>query len=97
MAADHPQATATVQIHDGSVRVTQWRFQPGEATGHHRHEYDYVVVPITTGELTLVERGVARVSPITAGHAYARPAGVEHDVVNESAREVVFVEIELIG
>ena len=97
MAADHPQATATVQIDDGRVRVTEWRFQPGEATGHHRHEYDYVVVPITTGELTLVEEGAARVAPITAGQAYARTAGVEHDVVNESSREVVFVEIELTG
>jgi quercetin dioxygenase-like cupin family protein len=97
MAGDHQQATATVQIDDGRVRVTEWRFRPGEATGHHRHEYDYVVVPITTGELTLVEQGVARVAPITAGQAYARPAGVEHDVVNESAREVVFVEVELTG
>ena len=96
MAAVHQKATATVQIDDGRVRVTEWRFQPGVATGHHRHEHDYVVVPITTGELTLVENGTARVSPISAGHAYARPAGVEHDVINESVREVVFVEIELL-
>jgi hypothetical protein len=30
---------------------------PRSATGHHRHEYDYVVVPMTGGELTVVGRG----------------------------------------
>jgi len=29
--------------------------------------------------------------------AYFRPAGVEHDVFNGGDRELVFVEVELIG
>ena len=48
-------ATPTVLIDNERVRVTEWRFRPGEATGWHRHEYDYVVVPVTTGKLHLKE------------------------------------------
>ena len=45
-------ATPTQLIDNERVRVTEWRFRPGEATGWHRHEFDYVVVPVTTGQLT---------------------------------------------
>ena len=89
------RARATIQIDDARVRVTEWRFRPGDATGHHRHEMPYVVVPMTTGALDI--RGSAGVTEahLTAGQAYTRPAGVEHDVVNPNAYEFVFVEIEL--
>lgn len=84
-----------VQLDGPDVRITRWRLPPGGATGHHRHEYDYVVVPMTDGELTIVaDSGTSR-APITAGEAYFRKAGVEHDVKNDTAREIVFVEIEL--
>ena len=43
------RAVATVKIDNERVRVTEWRFAPGAATGWHRHELDYVVVPMTTG------------------------------------------------
>jgi beta-alanine degradation protein BauB len=33
-------AIPTVQIENGHVRVTEWRFAPGAATGFHRHEHD---------------------------------------------------------
>lgn len=92
----HPAARATVQIDEPHVRVTEWRFAPGEATGWHRHEYDYVVVPVVSGTLTIVHPDGSRTaSEIRLGQSYARPAGVEHDVVNASDREVAFVEIEL--
>ena len=45
------KAVPTVMIEDERVRVTEWRFAPGAATGYHVHEHDYVVVPITTGTL----------------------------------------------
>jgi len=89
------RARATVQIDDARVRVIEWRFRPGDATGHHRHEMPYVVVPMTTGALDIHgPDGVAK-APLTTGQAYARPAGVEHDVVNANVFEFVFVEIEL--
>src|ERR1700722_16073569 len=91
-----PAAVPTVQIDNPRLRVTEWRFAPGAATGRHRHEHDYVVVPMTTGRLLLEEKdGVARYVELTAGGSYAREAGVEHDVVNATDSEFVFIEIEL--
>src|SRR5262245_50559735 len=54
LAATAGRAVPTVQIDNELVRVTEWRFAPGAATGHHRHEMDYVVVPLTTGRLAAV-------------------------------------------
>ena len=91
-----PAAVPTVQVDTPRLRVTEWRFAPGAATGWHRHEHDYVVVPMTTGRLLLEEPGgISRYSQLTAGVSYARETGVEHDVVNDSDAEFVFVEIEL--
>ena len=89
------EGKATVQTETPEVRVTEWRLPPGSATGHHRHVYDYVVVPMTDGELTIVAASGMAPGPIKAGQSYFRKAGVEHDVQNRTAREIVFVEIEV--
>ncbi len=88
-------AVATVVVDNERVRVTEWRFAPGAHTGPHRHEYPYVVVPMTTGPLAI--RGAAgdSMTQLTAGAPYYREAGVEHDVINPNAGEFVFLEIEL--
>lgn len=88
-------AIGNTQVDTPEVRVTEWRLPAGSAIGHHRHEFDYVVVPITDGVLTVVSDGGVAHNPIKAGQSYFRKAGVEHDVRNETAREIVFVEIEL--
>jgi beta-alanine degradation protein BauB len=89
------KATARVFIDNERVRVAEWRFAPGAATGWHRHEYDYVVVPMLDGRLKLVEAGGERFSELKQGVPYFRNAGVEHDVVNANDYEYLFVEIEL--
>jgi beta-alanine degradation protein BauB len=90
------KAEPMLQIDNARVRVTEWRFAPGAATGWHRHEYDYVVVPLTSGRLLLREPGGGeRTVELTAGASYNRPVGVEHDVINPGPGEFVFVEIEL--
>jgi quercetin dioxygenase-like cupin family protein len=89
-------AIPTVQIDTARLRVTEWRFPPGAATGWHRHDHDYVVVPMTTGRLLLEEPGGGfRHAALTAGISYSRETGVEHDVINDNDTEFVFVEIEL--
>ena len=88
-------ARPTVQTDGPEVRVTEWRLPPGSATGHHRHDYDYVVVPMTDGVLTVVAASGTSQAPINAGQSYFRKAGVEHDVQNRTGREIVFVEIEV--
>ncbi len=89
-------ATPTVQIDNGRVRVTEWRFTAGAATGRHRHAHDYVVVPGTTGALRIVTvDGQESTAQLTAGLAYFRQAGAEHDVINPHSGDFVFVEIEI--
>ena len=88
-------ARATVQIDNERVRVTEWRFAPGEATGHHRHELDYVVVPLSTGRLELRGPQGVTLAELVTGRPYFRGAGVEHDVANPNAFEFAFVEIEI--
>ena len=89
-------AVPTVQIDNEHLRVTEWRFAPGAATGFHRHEHDYVVVPARDGELKLIgARGEASTAQLHLGKSYFRNAGVEHDVINNGPSEMVFIEIEL--
>jgi len=80
------------------VRVTERLLLPGESTGHHIHEYDYVVVPLTGGELTIVDAaGNSTKFPTEMGGACARQKGVAHNVFNLSDQEIRFTEIELLG
>ena len=90
-----PQAIATVQISNERVIVTEWRFPPGAETGWHRHAHDYVVVPVTGGELFLETPDGNFTVPLTLGQSYNRNVGVEHNVINPTEQEVVFVEIEV--
>ncbi len=88
-------AVPTVQVDNERTRVTEWRFAPGAATGFHRHEYDYVIVPQTDGRLKLIgPDGAESFAELTAGQSYFRNAGVEHDVINANDHEFVFVEVE---
>jgi quercetin dioxygenase-like cupin family protein len=84
-----------VQIDNARVIVTEWRFAPGAETGWHRHGHDYVVVPQTDGELLLETPEGQQTAPLVTGQAYSRALGVEHNVINNSAHEVVFIEIEI--
>ena len=88
-------ATGTVQVETVEVRVTEWRLPVGSAIGFHRHEFDYVVVPITDGVLTVVSASGSVESPIKVGQSYFRKAGVEHDVRNHTDRGIVFIETEI--
>jgi quercetin dioxygenase-like cupin family protein len=89
-------ATGTVQLDDDKVRVTRWDFPPGAETGWHRHGMAYVVVPVTDGSLLLELPGGGTASAeLKAGISYARPFGVEHNVVNAGDTPLSFVEIEM--
>ena len=95
---DRPaMATQTVMIENERVRVSEWRFSDGAETGHHRHEYDYIVVPMTTGDLKMVEiDGSENIASLAKGRPYFRSKGVEHNVINASGGDFAFIEIELL-
>ena len=90
-------AIPTEFINNASARVTEWRFKErGDNTGWHRHEYDYVVVPLFDGTLEIeTEGGKRTVGDMKTGIPYFREAGIEHDVINANDFECAFVEIEL--
>ncbi|MDP6895583.1 MAG: cupin domain-containing protein [Rhodospirillales bacterium] len=95
--SDSATATAkpTLQHDNDRTRVTLWEFAPGAATGWHRHEMDYVIVPLTTGKLKLLgSDGVENETDLTAGVSYFREAGVEHDVINVNDFDFTFLEVE---
>ena len=97
MPKQRAAAIATLRIDEAQVRATEFRFAPGAETGWHRHEYDYVVVPLLDGKLLLEEPGgTSRIAELRAHIPYARRAGVEHNVVNANDFEFSFLEVELL-
>lgn len=88
------QSVATVFIDNDRTRVTEWRFDPGAETGQHRHEHDYVVVPMFTGRLRIVSADGEMQSGLTVSSPYFRQAGAEHNVFNADDVEFAFIEIE---
>jgi quercetin dioxygenase-like cupin family protein len=69
-------AKSDVQVDTAEVRVTEWRLAPGSATGHHIHEMDYVIVPVTAGEMTIVApNGERSKAQLATGKSYFRKGG----------------------
>lgn len=95
MSPDRPKATSKLLEENARVIVTEWRFAPGAETGWHRHAHDYVVVCLTAGKL-LAETSAGNVeTALQFGQSYARPVGVEHNIVNAGDKEFAFVEVEI--
>ncbi|MBE1283614.1 MAG: cupin [Rhodobacteraceae bacterium] len=98
MCSSTGTARPTVQIDNDRVRVTEWRFaKKGDNTGWHRHEYDYVVIPLFDGVLEIdLGNGERTTAQMKNGIPYYREIGVEHDVINGNDFECAFVEVELL-
>ena len=89
-------ATSKIMIDNEKTRVTSWAFEPGEETGQHIHEYDYVVVPMKNGELKLVDHnGLVSISKLQKGISYYKEKGVNHNVINNNNFAYSFIEIEI--
>jgi quercetin dioxygenase-like cupin family protein len=93
--SSRPPAKSTLLQETERVIVTEWRLAPGAETGWHRHAHDYVVVCLTSGKL-LAETAQGNIeTELALGQSYARPLGVEHNIVNAGGAEFAFVEVEL--
>jgi quercetin dioxygenase-like cupin family protein len=91
------EAVPTVHIDNDRIRVTTWSFgEEGAATGWHRHEFDYVVVPMADGTLAITGAdGAVTEAQLRTGIPYHRQAGVEHDVRNATPGPFAFIEVEV--
>ena len=98
MRGSQGSATPAFVIENERVKVTEWRFKArGDNTGWHRHDHDYVVVPLFSGTLEIdLGNGERTTTEMTSGVPYYRELGVEDDVINGNDLECAFVEIELL-
>ncbi len=86
---------SNIMIDNERTRVTLWTFKPGEETGQHIHEFDYVVVPLKDGQLKIINDDKSTtLSDLKKGISYFRNKGVSHNVINNNDYTYSFVEIE---
>lgn len=89
-------STGEVQLDNGIFRVTRWTISPDGIIPMHKHEHEYVVVPMVTDTMHVRNADGTEIrAELEAGVSYTRPAGSEHEVSNPGGRaDVVFVEVE---
>jgi quercetin dioxygenase-like cupin family protein len=88
--------SSTLLLENEKVRVTLFDFDPGQETGWHVHEYDYVITAVTVCLMMLQHPdGRQTILEVPAGNAYSRDACVSHNVINTSDHQMSFIEIEL--
>lgn len=90
------EAVSEVQLENESFRVMKWTIAPGATIPMHVHEYEYVVIPLTTGPMVVRNAdGTVIHAELVTGVSYTRPGGSEHSVSNEQSDDtVVFIEVE---
>lgn len=91
-------AVGKILLENTRMRVTEWSFaKRGDETGWHRHEHDYLVVPMFTGVLDIdLPNGETMQAALEEGVPYARDAGVEHNVKSGNDFHCRFIEVELL-
>lgn len=87
--------TVTEQIDNARTCVNHLLFPAGGESRWHRHERAYVIVPLQDCELMIDSGEGPQPVQLQAGDCYYRDAGVEHNVINDSDRDIVLIEVEL--
>ena len=96
MKIQRKKAKTNIQIDNERIRVTEYSFNKGDETGFHTHQWDYVVVPQTSGQLLIIDdRQVETTATLIKGEPYYRRAGVSHNVINNGREKLVFIELEI--
>ena len=89
-------AKSKIIINNDKIRVTNWFFKPGEETGEHVHEYDYLVIPMVDGILKIInEDGSVSMSELNKGLPYFRQKGTKQNVITTNKFEYSFIEVEI--
>lgn len=84
---------------DAATTVSLFTIAPGEETGWHRHEHDYLVVNLTDADIGFdIRQADGTIVPgATSNRArdtHTHPVGVEHNARNAGTNTVVLIEIE---
>ena len=96
MKMQRKKAKTNIQIDNERIRVTEYSFNKGDETGFHTHQWDYVVVPQTSGQLLIIDdREVETTATLVKGEPYYRRAGISHNVINNGREKLVFIELEI--
>ncbi|MGB5918644.1 cupin domain-containing protein [Arcobacter sp.] len=89
-----PLFKLTEQINNERTCVNHLFFPSQCETLWHRHERDYVIVPMQDCELLMDNGEGFKSITLKAGECYYRDAGVEHNVVNPSNKDITLIEVE---
>ncbi|MBO0356033.1 hypothetical protein J0656_18590 [Muricauda ruestringensis] len=95
MKTNKRKAKSTVQVDNDAIKVVHWSFEPGASTGWHKHDFDYLVIPMENGQLTSIDNMNETVLNLQKGKSYFKSAGVEHEIINSNEFAFQFVEVEL--
>ena len=95
IASDKKVGHLETLIDDDRTRITQWVIAPGEQTGWHLHDYDYVTIQQSTGRLHLkYVDGSEKTIDYKPGTTRVNPAPVEHNATNIGDVDIHVLEIE---
>ena len=88
-------ATANVLLDNQAVKITRWEFRPGQETGWHTHEMDYIVMPLMDGTLKIIsEKQETNMVEVKTNNPYFKKAGVHHNVISANESYFAFLELE---
>jgi quercetin dioxygenase-like cupin family protein len=94
-AADREIGHFELVFEDEKTRITQWHIKPGQQTGWHLHDFDYVTIQQSEGQLHMEHAdGSERDVHYVPGTAVAIKAPVEHNATNVGDVDIRVMEIE---
>ena len=94
-APERPLASHKVVLENDEMIVTHWVFKPGEHTGWHLHDTDYIPLQLSEGRLKFEfpDGTTSEVDYVPGTSSYVK-APLEHNAINVSDVDVVALEIE---
>ena len=95
IASDKKVAQFELVLDNERTRITQWTIAPGEQTGWHLHDYDYVTIQQSTGRLHLdFADGSVKEIDYVPGTSQMYKAPIEHNATNVGDVDIRVLEIE---
>jgi len=93
--SERPLLAISEQINNERTCVNHLLFPAGGESQWHRHDRDYVIVPMQDCQLEIDTGEGPKTVPMKAGECYFRYAGVEHNVMNNTDQDIVLIEVEI--